>query len=56
MVFIVSIISGINATIWGISSLSRRISGRISLKSSVMMLMPSRVSNTDRRAQHTGML
>ena len=55
MVFMVSIISGINATSWGINVSRRFSSGRRSLTSSVITSMPSRVSNTDRRAQQTGM-
>ena len=55
MTFMVAIISGISATICGIRVSSRSISGMISLDVVGHLLMPSRVSNTDRIAQQTGM-
>ncbi len=56
MVFMVSIIGGISVTICGISWSRRSMSGISSWMSSVIVLMPSRVSKIDRIAQQTGML
>ena len=56
MVCIVLIISGIKAVSWGISASSFFISGSRSWMSSVSVLTPSSVSNTERSAKHAGML
>ena len=55
MLFIVSIIDGISATICGISVSSFSRSGRRFLMSSVIVSMPSRVSKIDLIDQQTGM-
>ncbi|CDO09043.1 hypothetical protein BN977_03863 [Mycolicibacterium cosmeticum] len=55
MFFIVAIIDGINATICGINVSRRSMSGINCWMSSVMVSIPSRVSNIDRIAQHDGM-
>ena len=55
MVFIVSIIDGISATICGISVSSFSRSGSRFWMSSVIVSMPSRVSKIDRIDQQTGM-
>ena len=51
----VSIIGSISVTICGISDAIRSKSGIMAAKSSDIDPMPSRLSNTDRSAQHTGM-
>ena len=55
MPFMVSIISGIIATNWGMSESSRSINGNRVWMESVMVSTPSMVSNTDRSAEQTGM-
>ncbi|CFS36966.1 Uncharacterised protein [Mycobacterium tuberculosis] len=55
MLFMVWIISGIIAVSWGMSVSRRCMSGSRLLMSSVMTSIPSRVSNTDRSDQQTGM-
>ena len=53
--FKVWIIAGIAAAICGVSSAIRFRSGTMSWKSSDILAMPSRESNTDRMAAHIGM-
>ena len=55
MFFMVATISGIIATIWGIRESMRSISGSRVWMESVMVSMPSILSNTDRMAVQTGM-
>ena len=52
---IVSIIGGISVRIWAVSMSSWCRLGTSCWKSSVIVSMPSRVSNTERIDQHTGM-